>query len=402
MESSQAPIDWRALVGRFGEPIPKLKRDQKVRLKALLKDPESRNLERGWLLRISLAAAVPISIRGYKPEEIREALGVWGAMQFITKLSTVDHEVAASQVLQALDTSAIFQQPRDTLVVLGKLIRPRDKIKGSTTRLNLETSLYVLRIARKLSRQILDAEQLSGRDTFRKSLTTLIDLVFRITKSCENPETAVVAFEVAAEVRGRLGVHKLKGALLNQFAKFEYLASLPVQLIPVILTKGCMTDADLISSRIGLIEDERENFRRKVQSLISEKGVTLPLASRQWAESFLGGPARTEMHHVNIDANADVNLERMATLLLSAWDAKEEGERSQHLYKTFSGICRMGFNLVLEGEPGQSASFDPSLHEVSGKQILAGESVTLVRPWVQWVKGPTVRVIVRAVVKRND
>src|SRR6266853_5917432 len=124
MESSQALVDWRALVGRFGEPIPKLKRDEKVRLKALLTDPESRKIERGWLLRISLAATVPISVRGYKPEEIREALGVWGAMHFITKLSTVDHEVAASEVLQALDTSVIFQRPRDTLVVLGKLIKP--------------------------------------------------------------------------------------------------------------------------------------------------------------------------------------------------------------------------------------------------------------------------------------
>src|ERR1700722_15645642 len=162
MESSQAPVDWRALVGRFGEPIPKLKRDQKVRLKALLKDPESRKFERGWLLRISLAAAAPISVRGYKPEEIREALGVRGAMQFITKLSTVDYEVAASEVLQALDTSAIIQQPRDTLVVLGRLIKSRDKMKGSTTRLNLETSLYVLRIARIFSGPILDSSQLSG------------------------------------------------------------------------------------------------------------------------------------------------------------------------------------------------------------------------------------------------
>jgi hypothetical protein len=140
---------------------------------------------------------------------------------------------------EALDTSAIFQQPGDTLVVLGKLIQPRDKIKGSNTRLNLETSLYVLRIARKLSRPILDTEQLSGRKTFHKSLTTLIDLVFRTTKSCENPETAVAAFEVAAEVRSRLGVHKLRDALPHQFTKFEYLTSLPVQLIPAILTKGC-------------------------------------------------------------------------------------------------------------------------------------------------------------------
>src|SRR5258707_10899222 len=116
----------------------------------------------------------------------------------------------------------------------------------------------------------------------------------------------------------------------------------------------------------------------------------------------MGGPARTEMGHVNIDTDADVNLERMATLLLSAWDAKEEGEKSQHLYKTFSGICRTAFNLVLEGEPGQSASFDPSLHEASGKQVLTGETVTLIRPWVQWVKGSSVRVIVRALVKRSN
>ena len=65
MEKPHTQVDWRPLVGRFGEPIPKLKRDEKVRLKALLKDPESRKFERGWLLRIALAAVVPVSVRGY-------------------------------------------------------------------------------------------------------------------------------------------------------------------------------------------------------------------------------------------------------------------------------------------------------------------------------------------------
>jgi len=45
MENAHPQVEWRALVGRFGEPIPKLKRDEKVHLKALLKDPKSRNLD---------------------------------------------------------------------------------------------------------------------------------------------------------------------------------------------------------------------------------------------------------------------------------------------------------------------------------------------------------------------
>ena len=402
MEGSQVQVDWRTLVGRFGEPIPKLKQDEKARLKALLKDRQSQNIERGWLLRVALAAAVPVSVRGCKPEEIREALGVWGAMQYITKLCTAEREVSASEVLQALDTPAVFQQPRETLAALGKLIKPRDKAAGSTTRLSFDTALHVLRIARKLSRPILDTEQLSGRELFRKNLALLIDLVFRTTKACEKAETAVAAFEFAAEVQSRLGLHNIESALPHQFSKLEYLSSLPTRLIPPILTKGCITDADLISSRTGLIEEARDHLRREVQSLLSEKGVMLPLASRQWAETFLEGSTTTRMPRAVIDPDADVNLERMATLLLASWDAKEEGQKSHHLYKTFSGICRTGFNLVLEGEPGQSASFDPSLHEAVGQQILTGEAVTLTRPWVQWVKGSAIRVIVRALVKRSS
>jgi len=402
MDRLQAQTDWRALVGRFGEPIPKLKRDEKARLKTLLKEPESQSLERGWLLRIALAAAVPVSVRGYKPEEIREALGVWGAMHYITKLTTADLEIAASEVLQALDTSASFQRPRDTLAALGKLIKPREKAKRNSSRLNLDTALLVLRLAKKLSRPILDAEQLHGREVFRKNFAHLVDIAFRATKSCERPETAVAAFEFAAEVQSRLGVHNVESALPHRFSKFEYLSSLPAQVIPATLIKGCITDANLLSSRIGLIEDVRENFRRAIESVLSEKGVTLPLASRQWAETFLEGSTKAEMPRAAIDTDADVNLERMATLLLASWDAREEGEKSHHLYKTFSGICRTGFNLVLAGEPGQSLSFDPSLHEASAKQVLPGETVTLVRPWVQWVKGSAVRVIVRALVRSTD
>ncbi len=402
MESPQTQVDWRALVGRFGEPIPKLKRDEKARLKALFKDRQSQNIERGWLLRIALAAAVPVSVQGYKPEEIREALGVRGTMQYITKLSTVDREVAASEVLQALDTSAVFQQPRDTLAALAKLVKPRDKAKGSSTRLNFDTALHVLSIARKLSRPILDTEPLHGREPFRKTFALLVDLVFRATKACERAETAVAAFEFAAEVQSRFGVHNIENALPHQFSKFEYLSSLPTRLIPIILTKGCITDADLVSSRTQLIEETRENFRREVQSTLSEKGVMLPLASRQWAETFLMGSTTAGMPRAAIDTDTDVNLERMATLLLASWDAKDEGEKSHHLFTTFSGICRTGFNLVLEGEPGRSAVFDPSLHEATEQRILAGETVTLIRPWVQWAKGSAVRVIVRALVKRSN
>jgi hypothetical protein len=396
MESSQIRFDWRALVGGFGEPIPKLTREEKARLKALLKESESQGFERGWLIRISLAAGIPVAVRRYKPVDIRDAVGVWGAMPYITKLCTVDHEVAAPEVLEALDTSAIFQQPVEFILAIGRLVRSRDKIRGGVARLNFETSLRVLRIARKLSRPILDTETPCERETFRKNFGLFVDLVFRVTRSCENCETAVAAFEFAAEVQGRLGIHKIQNVLSHQFAKFEYLSSLPSQLVTGVLTKGCITDADFLSSRIALIEDERENFTRKVRSLISEKGATLPLASRLWAEAFLRGTVMSEMGPVSVDVDAEVNLERMATLLLSSWDAREEGEKSRQLYDTFRGICRTGFNLVLEGEPGQLASFDPNLHEVSGRHVLAGEPVTLLRPWVQWVKGSSIRIIVRA------
>ncbi len=96
-----------------------------------------------------------------------------------------------------------------------------------------------------------------------------------------------------------------------------------------------------------------------------------------------------------------MNLERLSTLLLGSWDAREEGDKSEHLFKVFSGICRTAFGLVLAGEPGASVEFDPALHESSGEQVLVGDRVTLQRPWVEWVKGPAVRVIVRALVIAN-
>jgi len=137
--------------------------------------------------------------------------------------------------------------------------------------------------------------------------------------------------------------------LPHQFSKFG-IFSLPTRLIlPIILTTGCITDADLVPSRTQLIEETRENLTR-FQSIPVRKGVMLPLASRQWARLFLMVPRRTGMPRAAIDTNRRESRKNGNTSNSPPGMLKTRG-RITSLFTTFSGICRPGFNLVLEGNP---------------------------------------------------
>jgi hypothetical protein len=147
-----------------------------------------------------------------------------------------------------------------------------------------------------------------------------------------------------------------------------------------------------------LIKETEEGLRAAVAETLKSKGVQLPIAAREWAETFLGYEHASETAGTAVETGSDVNLERMGTLLLASWEARDDGPNSTYLFELFSGICKAAFRLSLEGNAGSVAFFDPSIHEASRTSVSAGKKVRLMRPWVQWGDAEVVRIIIRALV----
>ncbi|MDP2899071.1 MAG: hypothetical protein Q8Q12_21245 [bacterium] len=199
-------------------------------------------------------------------------------------------------------------------------------------------------------------------------------------------------------MKRRVGSSEFDRALGKNHAKWSHLASSPARLITGVLEQGCLHDAEFLASCAMAVEESRASLEAALREGLAAKGATLPLGSRLWAESLLGHRVPAEIQGRNLEATSDVNLDRMATMLLAAWDAKDEGRKSQHVFQILSGICRTGFKLSLAGEPGETSPFNPATHQSIEPSIRSGVIVRIARPRVQWSDGLATRIIIRSLV----
>jgi hypothetical protein len=256
-----------------------------------------------------------------------------------------------------------------------------------------------MRLAIKLA-AILLREGTSGQRQRTKGrsdrASLLIDVAFLTTIKCDHPKVSALAVELLAEIErgvGWVGLEKLSSVTSGRRAR---LVELPCSQISDVLANACLADADFLASRTRLLQESDDAFRKAVTQVLAEKGVHVPEASRIWARRFLGlkDPLAGEL-----PVNADVNLERLSTLLLGAWEAKDDGHKAHHLFDLFSSMSRTAFHLSLTQQERNVVPFDPAVHEISNGSALPGQMVTVQRPGVQWNEGVIVRVIIKTLVR---
>jgi hypothetical protein len=258
-----------------------------------------------------------------------------------------------------------------------------------------------MRLAIRLA-SVLLREATSGQRPRAKrrsdKVSLLIDAAFLTSIKSDHPRVSGLAVELLAEIEkgiGWAGLEKLSPLVANRRAR---LAELPSSQISDVLTGSCLADADFLASRTRLLQEVDEAFRRAVTQVLAEKGIQLPLASRTWAERFLG---LKEPPPLELTLSGDVNLERLSTLLLGAWEAKDDGRKAHHHFDLFSSISRTAFHLSLTPHESNVVPFDPAVHEISNGTALPGQLVTILRPGVQWNEGAVVRIIVKTLVRTN-
>lgn len=403
MENHESFDKWRNLIGNVGEPLPKLQKAEKQQVRSFLRADKARDLEDSWKLRLSLAAGLTWSLRGIDLEKVKNALTTADLIRFIDKLCDQDEFIDGKTALYWLGQGLTPVNAGPALSALLRLSRGKAgrKARGShsVARLDAQTAAQVLHVALRARTTISRPDFIEPRRKRKRvRANETLEIISAVVRQCETAQVSGTALEIVSLLRKGLSSSEADKLFGSEESTFSRVVALPAKLIREILSKGCLEDADFLSSRVKLIEQAEFQFNQAIENALKDPNMRLPSLARQWGETTLGYEKPPSLSESRIDPESDLSLERMGTLLLAAWDAKNEGEKAQHLFALFSGICKTAFRMNLAGEVGSSLTFDAALHEPGGNPILAGERVRLLRPWVEWQQGAVRRVIVRALV----
>ena len=400
VQPETSKVSWRTLVGELGQPLPRLKKAQKQELKRAVGKGMENEPDPRWRMRVAILSGLPISTEIARAE-IREALQPADIVRHLDRFVRHERLIDLTDAVSELPVPSASKDQRRILISLTRFLQAAPKKRGSQsvkTSLRLESAKAIITLGWRVAVPLLaDNSPLMRRPRQRRNLVKqVVDLLYLTITKAEVPETVSVGVKILSQLEKRVGTTDLEQVDASGPKRVSYLLALPARLMERALLRGCISDVEALASHSRHSKDALSQLESAAKAALTRP--ELPKASRNWAEAFLDlhptGPA-------NVDTADDVNVERMATLLLASWEARGEGSKSMHYFELFSSVCANAFKLRLGGNIGAITDFDPALHQaVSGDQGLDREKrVRIVRPWVQWGEEPIFRIIVPALVE---
>jgi len=268
MENQESFDKWRGLVGNLGEPLPKLRKDEKRQLRGFLRTDRALDVEDGWKLRLFLAAGLKWSLRGRDLEKVKNALNALDLIRFADKLYDQDELIDGNIALQWLGQGLNQVSAGPALSALLRLCRGKTRKKtrsaDSAVRLDAQTAEQVLHTTLRAATIIFrsdHAEPHRKRQRVRGNrLRETFEIVSVVVRQCETAQAASTALEIVSLLRKRLPSSEAEMLFETEESNFSRVVTLPAKLIPKILSAGCLGDADLLSSRVKLIEQAESQF----------------------------------------------------------------------------------------------------------------------------------------------
>jgi len=397
-----AQTEWPDL-SEVRQPLRKISRSEKQRLRKWLKENDPKSLSPATRIRLSLAAGLPIDQSIVDEKVLTEALDHQDIAINLRKFARESRVVALGAAINALDTKLQPATGRVALNALLRLTMSSEEGTGRAARTSLplklepDTGTAILKLGVRIGAMLLGSGKAQASVKHRRQLaSSLIDLAFFTCSKCEQAQVAAVALELILQIQKGAGWEAIETLDEITADRRIYVVQLPSKLITELLKRSCLADANLLALRSNMVDEARDQLRSAVLRIVTDV-PDLPLPSRNWSEHFLGAHDAAQ-RTPRISADSDANVERISTLLLAAWESREEGPKARHLFELFSSVCKSSFHLMLVGEANELVSFDPVIHEFFRGAGVPGQQVRTVRPRVQYSIPPVVRVIVRALV----
>ncbi len=109
----------------------------------------------------------------------------------------------------------------------------------------------------------------------------------------------------------------------------------------------------------------------------------------------------TQALPIAIDQADSVQTTQLATVLLRAWDAKEEGPNAKEVFEQLSSVLDLFFEIRLRGTVGETEKYNPRIHEM-GFGERPTQRIKVVRPWVEFSDQGVATVVIKAIVQSQD
>jgi hypothetical protein len=306
MQILESLQDAQRLVGELGKPIPKLSLAERRHVRAVLKASDFERLDAAWIIRLFLVAGLPLSDRKFDAMQICRALPPYDIGHFLDRLSNQERVVNAEIPLEAIaltlkrEDAARTLNREDAVQTFHSLFRlahtgvHADLQDSSTTRTRFEpgTALALLKTASRIAALIvLDARDGLSKVQFarrRTAIKSFVDLAYFTATKCETSGVSAATLDLMFTLSRRVGWADFDRAAEMTPAHSSYLYSLPAKLAPMLLSHKRIAEIEILAARAALFDQSRETFQEALRNTLSETTSTIPMASREWVEGFLG------------------------------------------------------------------------------------------------------------------
>ncbi len=353
--------DPRELVGYPRTPLRKLSRGERSAVKKIVKDAPH-DIDPVMALRMALSSGTPVRPEWLQAAQIDLALETDDILRNLDKLTPAKRVLNATQVVEVL-SRRMERAPGVVLRALSKLTLPKTVVRGLAVNpmLDRDTTLWTIRLATSLVAILLQNRPIKTKKPIHH---TLLEIVYVASESWPVPDVAI---------RG-----------------LEFLRAFDRHVVPELLERGALGEATLLSERVKLSEPAERLFKAAVNEVLSsEKQISLQ--SKNWGLRLLQSDEAQESASL---ASSDAAYERLALVLINAWEARGDGTSSAHAFAVSEEIFRNGFSIHMGGEVGSSEAFDPDVHEGSA-EIHRGSLVRLIRPWVELKNANEVKILIK-------
>ncbi len=377
--------DPRELVGYPRTPLRKLSRGERSAVKKIVKDAPH-DIDPVMALRMALSSGTPVRPEWLQAAQIDLALETDDILRNLDKLTPAKRVLNATQVVEVL-SRRMERAPGVVLRALSKLTLPKTVVRGLAVNpmLDRDTTLWTIRLATSLVAILLQNRPIKTKKPIHH---TLLEIVYVASESWPVPEVAIRGLEFLRAFERHVGWSEIEKAPLEKMR--NAVLGLPACIIPELLERGALGEATLLSERVKLSEPAERLFKAAVNEVLSsEKQISLQ--SKNWGLRLLQSDEAQESASL---ASSDAAYERLALVLINAWEARGDGTSSAHAFAVSEEIFRNGFSIHMGGEVGSSEAFDPDVHEGSA-EIHRGSLVRLIRPWVELKNANEVKILIK-------
>lgn len=381
-----------ALSGAPKSPLPKLTRADRALVKRKLESAPS-DYDPITGLRLALAAKLPVRPEWSTEPSIDMALNTGDIAKRLIDLAESRLVLRAPAALNVLERRSRIS-PVPVFRALCNMVLPK-KGKKAAKCLIVWDEETAIRIGYTLIQSLPGVFKGKPAKAMRP-----VEQALRITRETvlqhPSPEAAQIAVEILATLEHEAGWQSLEDT--SEGAIVDAILEMPAEVAERLLENADFDKLHNLVHATTLMKEADRRLRAFISGLNPPNLEALPLGSRRWIATYLGSSDESEPETLASRKMSDASLERLALILITAWDARQDGEKAMYAFSLLREILGSAFGLVIVGEVGQPVTFDPALYESRGPRML-GEPAKLVRPRIEYRMGSDLQVMIKGMVE---